>query len=54
MRYRGGKDDGPQAPGFGHADADEACGAYARFLDAMYHPGRMGAPRRWLRRNRKQ
>ena len=43
--FRSGKDDGPLAPGFGCANADEAYDIYIGFLDALYHPGRLGPPR---------
>jgi hypothetical protein len=41
----GGADPGPMAPGIGCADADEAYDRYVGFLDAVYQPGRLGAPR---------
>lgn len=41
-----GSDQGAIPPGFGVRDADEAYQRYTGFLDAMYHPGRLGAPPR--------
>jgi hypothetical protein len=43
---RGGEDDGPMAPGFGCADANEAYDRYTGFLGAQHRPGRLGPPRR--------
>jgi hypothetical protein len=48
--FRGGKDSGPQPPGFGCADDGDAYERYVGFLGAVYEPGRLGAPRGILRR----
>jgi hypothetical protein len=37
--------DGPQAPGLHTPDEDEAYKWYVGFLEALYHPGRLGPPR---------
>lgn len=44
--FRGGLDDGPQAPGLHSAGADDAYARYVDFLDAVYHPwqARAAAP----------
>jgi hypothetical protein len=35
-------------PGFGCRDADQAYDRYIGFLDAIFHPGRLGPPPRSL------
>ncbi len=44
MPFRGGLDPGPQPPGFGCRDADEAYERYVGFLEAKYAPGHLAAP----------
>lgn len=39
-----GSDQGSIPPGFGCRDADEAYDRYIGFLDAIFHPGRLGPP----------
>jgi hypothetical protein len=45
--YRG-NDQGAMTPGFGCRDADQAYDRYIGFLDAIFHPGRLGPPPRSL------
>jgi hypothetical protein len=46
--YRG-TDQGAIPPGFGCANVDEAYDRYVGFLDAIFHPGRLGPPPRAIR-----
>ncbi len=39
-----GSDQGAIPPGFGCRDADDAYDRYIGFLDAIFHPGRLGPP----------
>jgi hypothetical protein len=39
-----GRDQGAITPGFGCRDADDAYDRYIGFLDAIFHPGRLGPP----------
>jgi hypothetical protein len=43
-----GNDQGAMTPGFGCANADQAYDRYIGFLDAIYHPGRLGPPPKTL------
>jgi hypothetical protein len=51
---RGGLDDAALTPGLHSGSEDEAYRDYLGFLDAVYHPGQLGAPPRALGRSSTQ